>query len=83
MKSLMKKISKANEGWRTARVEEGGNIIVVSGEKDTITKSARMNEEFKKGNDQIKAAILSDAYHSTLQIEPDRVIAEISELEEK
>jgi hypothetical protein len=83
MGSLMKKIGKANESWRTARVEEGGNIVVISGEKDAITKSAQMNEEFKRGNDQIKAAVLPDAYHSTLQIKPDRVVAEISELEKK
>ncbi len=81
MESLIKKIRIADPNWKTAHVKNGGNIIVISGENDSITKSAEMNEEFNSGNNQITATVIPDAYHLTLQIQPDLVVSEIFELE--
>ena len=83
MGSLMKKIGEANHDWKEARVEDGGNIIVISGENDEITKSASMNEEFEKGNIQIKSTIIPKAYHSTVQVDPELVVSKIIELKSK
>ncbi|MCX6795094.1 MAG: hypothetical protein NTY31_03895 [Candidatus Falkowbacteria bacterium] len=83
MGSLTKKIIKADQNWRTALVQEGGNIIVVSGGNDRITKSAQMSEEFLKGNSAMRVLDLPTAYHSTPQIEPELVVSKLFELEQK
>ncbi|MFA6432492.1 MAG: hypothetical protein WCV82_01605 [Candidatus Paceibacterota bacterium] len=77
LESLLNKICVNNNDWRDARVREGGNIIVVTGGKDKITKGTMMNEEFKTGNGQMRVVDIPDAYHSTVQIDPESVVSKL------
>ena len=83
MGSLMKKISVADTDWQSAHVKENGVIIVVSGGKDTITKSAQISDDFEKGNEQIKSSVIPNAYHATFQLQPKVVLDKISEMEKE
>lgn len=80
--TMLNKISHANEDWKDAKVRENGNILVVSGEKDQITKSVEMNDEFSKDNNQIRTLTIPDGYHSTPLMEPENVLPKIFEKQE-
>ena len=60
------------------RVKEGGNIVVVSGEKDQVTKSKKAVEDFKQ-NPQVDVISLSNGIHNTPITEADTLVSEIFE----
>ena len=78
MGSLIKKITQANDNWKDARVKEGGNILIVNGGKDMVTKSAAIDGEYKL-NPQMRVLDLPNAYHMTPQLEAETIIPEILE----
>ena len=45
MASLIDKITTANDNWRDSKVQDGGTILVVNGEKDMVTKSVNIVED--------------------------------------
>ena len=74
MGALIIKDIKENNDWKEARVQEGGKIMVISGGNDKITKSALVEENFKKGNNQIETITLPEAHHLSGQTEPEKLI---------
>ncbi len=79
--ALVLRDSKKDTAWKEAKVMEGGNIIVLSGGNDEITKSYKAENEFKDGNEQIKTFTIPDAYHNSMKTEPEKVMNAISKLE--
>jgi hypothetical protein len=80
MGSLMIKHCIIHDDWKSARVKEGGKIVVLSGGQDMITKSASADATFKHGsNEQIEVVDLPEAYHLSIQTEPKAVIGSLFE----
>jgi len=75
-KSLMKKVQTKTASWEGAKVKDGGNIVVISGGKDQITKSYRVEDDFRK-NPQMEVVHLPNAYHSTPLTEPQETVEKI------
>lgn len=73
LKFLMKKITKNCNLWHTAKVAEGGKILVISGENDNITKSRNAEYEFQQ-NSQAAMIIIPDASHSYPLTHPKNVV---------
>ena len=83
-KVMLKKVCTVDEAWRNARVREGGKIVVYSGQKDNLTRSYEIFKGDKDSQDKVKQVnpqieIIDDpkAYHSTVLIEPQRVIRDV------
>lgn len=72
-KSVVGKITKRQDVWKTMRVREGGRIVIVSGGRDGITKSAE-SEDFLNENPQTIVLPMKDAYHNTPLTEPENVL---------
>ncbi len=66
--------------YEGAKVKEGGKIIVISEEKDEVTKSKKAEGIFSR-NPQMEHIILEGAYHNTAVIEPERVIMRVNQLQ--
>jgi len=79
--ALITKVAKKNEAWKEARVQDGGNIVVVSGRKDKITKSAERNQDFQQ-HPQVRVLDLPNGYHMSPQVDAERVIPAIFELQQ-
>jgi hypothetical protein len=80
-KIMIGKILKESNVWKRARVKEGGRIVVVSGTKDEMTKSARkFNErsqaELSKENPQLMV-IEVEGSHAGILIDPKPAIDKI------
>jgi hypothetical protein len=82
MASLIETIKKGNGDWKDSRVSEGGSILVVNGEKDMVTKSVQISEEYKT-NPQMRVLDLPNAYHSTPQLEAGTIIPQILKEQQK
>lgn len=83
-KVMLKKVCTLAEGWRKARVRQGGEVIVYSGQKDQMTRSYELfkgdrnsQERLKQVNPQIEVIDDPNGFHSTVLIEPQKVIREI------
>ncbi len=81
--SLIKKVCKPICDWKSAKVKNGGNIIVITGGKDDMTKSSRIHDRFEKENAQMVSVDLPGIYHLTPPLEPQKIISKIFEIEEK
>lgn len=79
-KTLLERVRTKMDGWKTARVREGGSITIVSGDKDSMTKSYKeMNDADKVSSENPQARLLriSDGHHSTPLIHPETVLPQI------
>jgi len=73
--ALIDKVAKSMpELFQGAKVKEGGQILVISEEKDAVTKTEKGKSIFE-ANPQMKVATLMDAYHNTAVVEPERIIS--------
>ena len=79
--ALVLRDSKKDVSWKNAKVSEGSKIIVLSGEKDEITKSKEVEKEYKEGNSQIETYTIKSAYHNSMKTEPEKVMDVISWIE--
>lgn len=60
----IRNVTKFNPAWNTARVREGGKIIIVSGEKDTVTQTGRSKDAFiNNPNTQYSFLNIRNGYH--------------------
>jgi hypothetical protein len=75
---LLKRVETVSGYYPNAMVKEGGKITVVSGEKDELTKSYKAREMFLQ-NPQMKIIDISNGYHTTPLVEPERVVPMIFE----
>ncbi len=66
--------------YEGARVKTGGKIIVISEEKDEVTKTEKAKDIFSK-NPQMQITTLEGAYHNTAVTEPERVIMKVNQLQ--
>ncbi|MDO8340508.1 MAG: hypothetical protein Q7T59_00885 [Candidatus Woesebacteria bacterium] len=76
----IKKTRQKKDTWKSARVMNGGEIVVVSGEKDNVTKSRETfsNEGLLKSfNPQIRLVTMPNGRHFTPLIYPELVIEQI------
>ncbi len=71
---LLKKVRARLDSWKTAKVKEGGAIIIASGRRDKITKSYRLNYEFLK-NPQIRVLDLQNIFHVTPLMKPAETLS--------
>jgi len=78
--SLLTRVRTNLPLWEQARVKEGGNIIVVSGKKDEMTKSYLAEDAFTQ-NPQIHVLHLSEGSHATPLTEPEEVLRKIFDLQ--
>ncbi len=90
--ALKKKVMNTNldlvlsysDVWRTARVAEGGKIIVVTGGEDKMTRSAEFfanpNRDPSQVNSQIQVINLPQGSHATPGVRPDEVINIVSKV---
>lgn len=83
-KLMLKKVCTLAEGWKKARVREGGKILVYSGRKDQLTRSYELFKEDRDSLDRVKyinhqIEVIDDpnGFHSTPLTEPQRVIRQI------
>lgn len=76
MNGLLKKVVRKYDFWKQAKVRKGGNIILVSGQHDQVTKSHQAIGEFSQ-NPQIQVLPLRDGYHATPGINPQGVLPQI------
>lgn len=74
--SLLKKIIKRSDKWKTMKVQEGGKIVFWSGGKDGLTKSSQADELFNE-NEQAITMTNPNGSHLTGLIKPEIVIPEI------
>lgn len=77
---LLTKVRNKKDTWKSARVNDGGEIVVVSGQKDNMTRSRKTfydEPELRKFNPQIRLVDLPDGHHVTPLIQPEVVLAEI------
>lgn len=82
--SLMKRVAKKMTDWSKVRVQKGGQVVFISGEKDGITKSARAHDEFIQ-NPQAEGAVIeiSGGTHLTPFTKPKETLAAIASTERK
>lgn len=69
------------EPYNTMRVADGGQITVVSGKKDDMTRSREGDENFTK-HPQARLISLSEGVHNTPIIEAPMVVPEIFKIQE-
>jgi pimeloyl-ACP methyl ester carboxylesterase len=81
-KSIVKKVRRQSDFWSEARVRENGKIIVFSGGKDRLTKSALAEDELRK-NPQIEVISEPQASHATPLVSPAGVLKKIFKAQEK
>ena len=79
--ALIEKVAKGMPDlFQGARVQEGGKIIVISQEKDDVTKTEKAKSVFAN-NPQMEVTTLENAYHNTAVTEPERVIKRLHKLQ--
>lgn len=66
--------------YEGARVKEGGQILVISEERDDVTKTEKGKSIFN-GNPQMEVVTLKGAYHNTAVTEPERIISTLHQLQ--
>ncbi len=81
---LAERVGKAILPWKTAKVQSGGHITVVSGDKDYLTHSKRVfnlasEDTLRATNDQIRVIEVPGGIHNSPVSEADRVIPMIRE----
>ncbi len=79
-KTLIERVRTKMDGWKTARVREGGSITIVSGDKDSMTKSYKEMsdaEKVREENPQARLVRISDGHHATPLIHPETVLPQI------
>lgn len=79
-KALLKRVTQRYDFWKHVRVKDGGNIIVVSGRNDKMSKSYLVNEEFSQ-YPQTKVLDLIKGYHTTPGVESERILSLIFNLQ--
>lgn len=77
--ALQKIVTHKSPFWQTMHVKDGGNITVIAGGKDEITKSYKATDEFSK-NSQVQFAIMPGETHLT-SFNSVAVLNKISELQ--
>ena len=82
---LIKKIRTEMDLWKGARVKEGGKILIVSGERDEITKSSRTfnkktEPDLMQENPQLRVLEVPDS-HAGILIEPIPILNKIQEIQ--
>lgn len=80
---LVTRIRARSPYWENMKVRREGNIFIVSGDKDLITKSRRIfsheTKEFFSKNPQLRVIELANGYHYTPGASPDYVLDCIDE----
>ena len=75
--SLLRRVAKLSPDWDKVGVVEDGNITIVNGRKDKITKSASAHYLFNKNpkvRSKVRSIDLIDGFHTTPLAQPKRVI---------
>ena len=75
--ALLGKVRKKHDLWQKARVKNSGEIIVVSGELDNITKSRKIfndEEQLKRINPQIRLFNIPKGRHMSPLIYPEAIL---------
>ncbi len=87
--TLLKRVATRLDLWHDARVKENGRIIVVSSDKDHITKSSRVFRNDQKTlqkinqyNPQLTVMNIPNGLHSTPLVDPKPVIEKVFQLQE-
>lgn len=73
-KALTKRVLSESDFTKDARVQEGGKIVVVSGNRDNVTRSSTAKDRFLT-NPQVDFIELPNGYHFTPLTEPGRAIS--------
>ncbi|MCX6791458.1 MAG: hypothetical protein NT149_00245 [Candidatus Gottesmanbacteria bacterium] len=77
MNTLLERVRTKMDLWKTARVKEGGTITIVSGDKDSMTKSSQEftdQAKLQSENPQVRLLRIPDCHHSTVLIHPEVVL---------
>lgn len=77
---MMNRVMTHVDYLKNARVREGGNIVIVSGRKDRITKSSDVNKEFLQ-NPQVRILDLQNGYHASPGVEAEKILPLIFNLQ--
>ena len=78
--ALVQKVKRKLPDWEKMRVKEGGNITVVVGTKDELTKSYKGYDVFD-GNPQVRFFELANGLHNTPITEASDIIPQILEMQ--
>lgn len=73
---LRKKLLKKFEPYKTMKIKEGGQITVVTGRHDGLTRSTDSNDMFRT-LPQVELISLKNGIHNTPIIEADKVVAKV------
>lgn len=75
---LINKVGKNINKWGDMKVKEGGKIIVLTGGKDQITKSYRLNDNLSHlPNNQVHVVGYPEAYHVSFVTKAARVVEDV------
>ncbi len=74
--TVIERVTHKSPLYETMRVREGGNIVVVSGGKDRVTKSSRADNDFAS-HPQTELISLPQGIHNTPIVEAETVVPEI------
>lgn len=75
-KSLLDKVRRKSDFWRTMKVQDTGQIVIVSGKRDQMTKSSEAISQFAQ-NPQGKIVDFPDGSHVTPLVEPEKVLPKV------
>jgi hypothetical protein len=79
--ALAKRTRTRSDAWKGAKVKDGGSIIVVSGDKDGITKSYKADEMLLE-NEQVRILHWPEASHLTVLSQPEVILPDIFALQD-
>lgn len=81
---MLEKVCTLYQVWQNVRVREGGRIIVYSGQKDNLTRSyelfrgdKELEARLRQVNPQMEVIDDPNGFHSTVLIEPQKVISQV------
>lgn len=77
--TLMERVRTKMDFIGSAKVKEGGRIVVVSGSQDHLTESSRAKADFL-ANPQVAFIELPDGHHATPVTNPSLVIAKVNQI---
>jgi len=77
---ILEKVKQRLDIWDDARVREGGNIVVVAGGRDELTKCHKGLDVFEE-NPQTKILDLPDASHMTPITKASQILPQIFQLQ--
>lgn len=75
--ALLSKVSHYQPVWAGARIQENGEMLLVSGGRDDLTKSRRALTQLRQANPRIKIVEFLKATHITPLVEPQAFVERI------